>query len=55
MRCEINNERNDDSLNAFDSIFFNDDGDSNVIESSDRQQLKQFEQRISTLQGIIIE
>jgi hypothetical protein len=41
-------DRNDEETNADDSIRFNDDGLSNVIESRDLQCAKQCEQRIST-------
>jgi hypothetical protein len=44
-----------DPQNANSSIRFNDDGDSNKIDSRDRQPEKQCEQRISTRVGIIID
>jgi hypothetical protein len=45
-------ERNDEKPNAYDSIRFNDDGLSNVIESRDPQCAKQCEQRTSTCDPI---
>jgi hypothetical protein len=45
-------DRNDEDSNADDSIRFNDDGLSNVIESRDPQCAKQFEQRTSTCDPI---
>jgi hypothetical protein len=41
--------------NAFDSIRFNDDGDSNEIDESDSQYKKHDEQRISIEHGITID
>jgi hypothetical protein len=43
------------SENAFDSIRFNDDGDSNEIDESDRQDEKQNDPKISTEHGIEID
>jgi hypothetical protein len=48
-------DRNDEFLNADDSMCFNDDGDSNEIVSSDGQDEKHSEQRISTPDGMTIE
>jgi hypothetical protein len=42
-------------LNAFDSIRFNFDDDSNVIDFNEGQSLKQFEPRISTFDGMMID
>jgi hypothetical protein len=44
-----------ESKNAFDSIRFNDDGDSNEIDESDSHQRKQDDPRISTEHGIKID
>jgi hypothetical protein len=41
--------------NAYDSIRFNDDGDSNEIDESELQDLKHDDPRISTENGIIID
>jgi hypothetical protein len=48
-------DRNDESANDSDSIRFNDDGDSNEIDSRSVQDEKQFEQRISTDDGMTID
>jgi hypothetical protein len=45
-------DRNDEDENAEDSIHFNDDGLSNVTDSSELQSEKQFEQRTSTCDEI---
>jgi hypothetical protein len=48
-------ESSDEHANAFDSIRFNCEFDSNVIDDSDLQYEKQFDSRISTLLGIKID
>jgi hypothetical protein len=44
-----------DLENAYDSIRFKDDGDSNEIDESDKHLKKQFDPRISTSHEIIID
>jgi hypothetical protein len=48
-------ECKDEAENAYDSIRFNDDDGSNVIDSRDLQNEKQYEKIISTVEGIIID
>jgi hypothetical protein len=46
---------NEENENAFDSIRFNPEFDSNEIDESDSHSSKHDEQRISTLRGISID
>jgi hypothetical protein len=51
----ISNDWSDENENTFDSMRFNCEFDSNVIDESDSQPVKQSEPRISTLLGINID